>query len=102
MKNYYGNTYVYNIGAATERHHFYHPDGTYQEFGKGDPQMQAGTDYWDVDGHNCQIHQFPVEQRAFIVCHGIIAHDLGEKTTQDNGTGAGALPATLLKGIVYP
>ena len=102
MANYYGNTYVYNIGAATERHHFYHVDGTYQEFGKGDPQMQAGTDYWDVDGHNCQIHQFPVEQRAFIVCHGIIAHDIGEKTTQDNGTGAGPLPATLLKGIVYP
>jgi predicted methyltransferase len=102
MKNYYGNTYVYNVGNARERHHFYHPDGTYQEFGKGDPQMQSGTDYWDVDGHNCQLHQFPVTQRAFIVCHGIIAHDVGEKTTQDNGAGAGGLPATILKGIVYP
>ncbi len=102
MKNFYGNTYVYNVGDARERHHFYHADGTYQEFGKGDPQMQAGTDYWDVDGHNCQIHQFPVTQRGFIVCHGIIAHDVGEKTTQDNGGGAGGLPATILKGIVYP
>jgi predicted methyltransferase len=111
LKNYYGNTYVYNIGSGGNvsgdrpRHHFYHPDGTYQELGeigKGPGPLQEGWVYWDADGHNCQVHQFPMDERPTVVCHALVPLEIGQKTMQDNGGGAGPKPVTLLKGHVYP
>ncbi len=111
LKNYYGNTYVYNIGSGGDvsgerpRHHFYHPDGTYQELGeigKGPGPLQEGWVYWDADGHNCQVHQFPMDERPTVVCHALVALEIGQKTMQDNGGGAGPKPVTLLKGHVFP
>ena len=86
MTGFYGNTSISGGGSPTERHVFYHPDGTYQEFGAHD--MQAGLWYWDAAGHNCMIHQFPVEQRQFIVCHSTASNKkVGDHWTQDNGSG---------------
>ncbi len=86
MKNYYGNTYIYNLGEETERHHFYYPDGRYQEFGaNGKAMVQEGTWYWDADGHNCQLHQYPADQRGEVVCHSFVARELNVVGQQDNG-----------------
>ena len=97
LKNYYGNTYVYDLGAKLERHHFYYPDGTYQEFGdNSSTNLQEGTDFWDTDGHNCQIHEYPVKQRQIVVCHALMPLEIGQKAMQDNGNGP--RPVTLLQG----
>jgi hypothetical protein len=85
MKNYYGNTYIYNLGEENERHHFYYPDGRYQEFGNTGAMLQEGLYYWDADGHNCQLHQYPANQRALVVCHSFIARELNVVGQQDNG-----------------
>jgi predicted methyltransferase len=99
LKNYYENTYVYNMGPG-ERHHFYHADGTYQEFGKDD--MQAGEWFWDAKGQFCIVHQFPILQRQYNFCASDIAyHELGEKW-QTSRVGRGTTTQTLLKGHVYP
>ena len=69
-----------------ERHHFYYPDGRYQEFGNsGDGMLQEGYFYWDADGHNCQLHQYPIPQRSLVVCHSFIARQLDVVGQQDNG-----------------
>ncbi len=98
VKNYYENTYVYNTGPA-ERHHFYHANGTYEEFGKDD--MQQGWWFWDAAGHWCMVHQTPVPQRQYDFCAPDIAnHQVGEKWTVYR-TWRGTTEQTLLKGHVY-
>jgi predicted methyltransferase len=81
MDGYFGNTSVMNMGLQEappreERRHFYHADGSYQEFGLTNPkfpnrgdQFQEGLWFWDVAGHNCMLHQFPADERGFVVCH---------------------------------
>lgn len=99
IANYYGNTYIYNMGP-TERHHLYHADGTYQEFGKSD--MQEGTWFWDQRGNFCLLHQAPAPQRQYNFCApDIRAHSVGSTwlTTRVN---RGTTTQTLLRGYVYP
>ena len=96
---YYGNTNIMNMGnpdhtgPKQERRMFYHADGTYQEFGWGD--MQSGTWYWDAAGHNCMLHEFPVSQRGFIVCHSSQPFKkVGEKWGQEQVVGDTSVPPT--------
>lgn len=100
--HYYGNTYIYNFDAKgavsgdRPRWHYYHRDGTYQEFGTQD--MQSGRYYWDADGRNCQLHQFPAEQRGWTVCHALPPLQVGEQREQENGVGDGPKWVTLIPG----
>ena len=100
--HYYDNTYIYNFDAKGNlsgnrpRWHYYHRDGTYQEFGTTD--MQSGTYYWDVDGRNCQLHQFPAEQRGWTVCHALPPLKVGEVREQENSVGDGPKNVTLIAG----
>ncbi len=100
--HYYGNTYIYNfnaVGAVSgdrPRWHYYHRDGTYQEFGTQD--MQSGRDYWDADGRNCQLHEFPAEQRGWTVCHALPPLQVGEQRLQENSVGDGPKWVTLIPG----
>ncbi len=93
----YGNTYVGAQGLPTERRVFYHENGTYQEFGHND--MQAGTVFWNADGNNCMLHQFPAEQRNFVVCHPRPARKLGDSWTSTNAVGETST-YTVLKGNI--
>ena len=88
MKNYYGNTVVLNpqSKAANDkgertRTSFYNADHTYQEFGRmsdGPGPMQMGTWWWGADGHNCELHQFPIDERSNVVCHtDVFAREIG-------------------------
>ena len=70
------------------------------EIGKGPGPLQEGTDFWDADGHNCQLHQYPANERSLVVCHALMPLEIGQKAMQDNGNGP--KPVTLLKGRVYP
>lgn len=109
--SYYGNTAAGNYGAIgnvtgkRERRVFYHADGTYQEFGApntGNNPMQSGTFFWDADGHNCMLHQYPTDQRSYVVCHETqVNRHVGDRWTQDNGDGPGSLPYALLPGYQY-
>jgi hypothetical protein len=80
MDGYYGNTSHSGVGTPTPRWVFYNPDGTYLEMGepgaeaagRGD-DTQVGTWYWDAAGHNCMIHQWPAEERGFVVCHNSVS-----------------------------
>ncbi len=99
LTNYYENTYIYNMGPG-ERHHFYHADTTYQEFGKDD--MQAGYFFWDAKGQFCIVHQFPILQRQYNFCaNDINYHEINEKWVTSR-PGRGTTNQTLLKGHVYP
>ena len=99
LKNYYENTYLYNMGP-TQRHHMYHADGTYEEYAVGD--MQSGTWFWDAKGHLCIVHQTPRLQRQYNFCQPDIAyHEVGEKW-QTTRAARGTTTQTLMKGIVYP
>ena len=104
MDGYYGNTVTGMEGSPFQRWVFYHADGTYQEWGlQNDPDdsAQFGLWYWDALGHNCMLHQYPLAQKGFIVCHATTpGKKLGEKWTEDNG--GGARPFQMLKGYVYP
>jgi predicted methyltransferase len=81
----YGNTYVGAVGLPTERRVFYHENGTYQEFGHHD--MQSGTLFWNADGNSCMLHQFPADQRNFVVCHPRPPRKLGDSWSSTNAVG---------------
>ena len=99
LKNYYENTYIYSVGP-TERHHFYHADGAYEEFGKDD--MQQGVWFWDAAGHFCLLHQTPAPQRQYNFCApDIFAREVGETWTTYR-TWRGTTTQKLVKGHVYP
>jgi predicted methyltransferase len=90
MNGYFGNTQVVNEGSDSaggangprERREQYSADGTYQEFGHvgmGPAPMQAGRYFWDAAGHNCQLHEYPIDERGNVVCHDYIqAHKPGD------------------------
>ena len=110
MKNYYGNTVVLNpqSKAANDkgertRTSFYNADHTYQEFGRladGPGPMQMGTWWWDAEGHNCELHQFPIDERSNVVCHtDVFAREIGVIGGQTpDGSGQ---KTTIVKGHVY-
>ena len=97
MDGYFGNTDIGLVGSEMQRWVFYHPDTTYQEFGNTGTRLQEGTWYWDAFGHNCMLHQYPADERGFIVCHATApGKKPGESWMEDNG--AGARPFKLIKG----
>ena len=81
---------------------FYNEDHSYQEFGKlgeGAGPMQSGTWYWDAAGHNCQLHQFPIDERQSVVCHiDVIARPVG--VVQDQNPGGGGRKVQIVKGNI--
>ena len=89
FSGYYGNTEHtdhYVNDPKIERWVIYHPDGAYEEYGNTGARVQAGTFYWDAAGHNCQLHEFPAEQRDHIVCHSDpLGKKAGDEWVQNNG-----------------
>jgi predicted methyltransferase len=76
MDGYYGNTEMSGTKVPSTRWVMYNADGSYLEMGNpgaGAPgrggDVQVGYWYWDAAGHNCMNHQYPAEERGFIVCH---------------------------------
>ncbi len=116
MNTYYGNTYLGNyhvegISPKGERLRiaFYNPDHTYQEMGKvgdGPGPMQLGTWWWDAQGHNCELHQFPIDERSNVVCHLPKApRKLNEEWSADQTGGYATnkiVPGHVVKGWVVP
>ena len=108
MDGYYGNTELSGIGTAHPRWVLYNQDGSYLEMGnpgaeavgRGD-DTQVGTWYWDALGHNCMIHQWPEDERGFIVCHdntGQPFRKLGETWIAPGGTNQ----LVIMAGRHYP
>ena len=111
MANYYGNTFVFNAGApgkypgARVRHTFYNRDGTYEEMGfvgQGPGPLQEGTWFWDADGHNCQLHEFPLDERANVVCHAHVAHAIGKVELETPAGGGTPSKVVIVPGQVRP
>ena len=115
MKAYYGNTFIARVGMKKAnpltgerlRHHFYNPDHTYQEFGRlsdGPGAFQGGTWYWDADGHNCMLHQYPADERQNVVCHTdvVLTSKLPLNVITDGRYGGHPAKLMLAKGHVYP
>jgi predicted methyltransferase len=101
LTNWYGNTFIFSLGDPTARYNFYHADHTYEEYGNTGTKVQQGTWYWDAAGHNCMIHQFPLQERGFIVCHtDAVKREVGPVTMWDNG--GGPVKVQVVKGYVYP
>ena len=101
MNGFYGNTSHSGLGTDSQRWVFYHPDGAYQEFGTSGTRVQSGLWYWDAAGHNCMLHQFPADERGFIVCHDTAKFKkAGETWTQNNG--GGDRKYAIEPGIHYP
>ena len=71
ISGYFGNTSHSGVHSPVQRWVFYHPDGTYQEWGTTGAVEQHGLWYWDAAGRNCMLHQFPAEDRGAIVCHDL-------------------------------
>ena len=104
MSGYYGNTVRTGGGAEdfTRRWVSYHPDGTYNEFGVSGAAVQSGKYYWDAEGHNCMIHQYPITERQGVVCHETaINKKAGDHWTQNNGNGVDR-PYRLEPGYTQP
>ncbi len=104
LAGYFGNTVRSGGGSEdfTRRWVAYHADGTYNEFGVSGAAVQSGKWYWDAEGHNCMIHQYPVTERQGIVCHATATDKkAGDSWTQDNGNGQ-QRPYRLEKGYTQP
>ncbi len=112
MHNWYGNTMIFNVDALQGkisgkrvRHTFYNEDHTYQEFGpkgSGPGPMQSGTWWWDADGHNCMLHQYPIDERGLIVCHTDVVPREINKVVDDRTDAAGSTKIELVPGHVLP
>jgi hypothetical protein len=92
MNGYYGNTVRTGGGVEdfTRRWIQYHPDGNYHEFGVSGATAQSGKWYWDAEGHNCMIHQYPIAERQGIVCHLVATYKkVGDSWSMPNGNGNG-------------
>jgi predicted methyltransferase len=107
MTGYYGNTAISTPNTPAPRWMYYNKDWSYLEMGDPDaPQsdhagdVQIGTYYWDAAGHNCMIHQYPAEERGFVVCHTAIVP--GEKVGQTWTIPGSTRSATLQPGNQYP
>ncbi len=103
MAPYFGNTSrsgINNGNAPGQRWVMYHPDGTFQEFGNSGTRVQQGTWWWDADGNNCMIKEYPDIERGSVICHDYS----GEKTNPpvDQVIGTGNQAWKLEKGYTYP
>lgn len=85
LAGFYSNTTISGKGTENERRVFYHSDNSYQEFGEHD--MQSGTTFWNADGNSCMLHQFPADQRNFVVCHAREPHKVGDIWNSTNALG---------------
>ena len=111
MKNWYGNTMIFNVGVVGNvsgrriRHTFYNEDHTYQEFGpkgSGPGPMQSGTWFWDAEGNNCMLHQYPIDERALIVCHTDVVPRPLSVVISDRTDAAGPIKIEMVPGHVLP
>ena len=101
LANWDGNTFIFNLGDPSARYNFYHADHTYEEYGRTGTKVQQGLWYWDAAGHNCMNHQFPLQERGFIVCHtDTVKREVGPVTEWNNGNGP--MKVQLAKGYLYP
>ena len=116
MKNYYGNTVFDNVDAIETgydkngqqlRTVMYHADHTYEEFGPVGASvlpMLSGIWYWDAEGHNCMLHQFPVAWRSDVICHDhVFVQPIGKPTARNtDGSGGQSviLPGYSMRGIM--
>ena len=98
---YYGNTIHGSIGMSVQRWDMYHPDGTYQEYGNTGSRAQQATWYWDAEGFNCHIHEFPASERSFTDCHDV---EPGKKAGDEwtEGEGNAARKYKLEAGYTFP
>ena len=78
----------------------YHPDGTFQEFGNSGTRNQQGTWYWDADGSNCMLKEFPAAERGSVICHDYSGDKVSPPVDVAIGTGNQAWK--LEKGYTYP
>ena len=103
MKPYFGNTFVLGTPAERFRTIFYHPDHSYQEFGMHD--MQSATWWFDADGQNCMLHEFPPNQRGLVICHPFEkahrAPPIGRPFFEQGGGGARTV-VSVVRGYQYP
>jgi hypothetical protein len=98
---YYGNTVHGGIGMAVQRWDMYHPDHTYQEYGNTGSRAQQATWYWDAEGNNCHIHEYPAFERSFVDCHEVTpGKKAGDEWTE--GTGNAARHYKLEAGSTFP
>ena len=112
----WGNTTITNIdvkpgvnNGARLRTSFFYANRAYQEFGRlgeGAGPMQAGTVYYDVDGHRCELHQFPIDERSGVVCgEAPPARRVGittRKNPDGSTTRSAILPGHVHEGYILP
>ena len=101
MKVLYGNTLVTGLGIDRQRDLFFHPDGTYEEFGRNGSNTQEGYWYNDPSGKRlCILHQFPQPERGYTFCLNIPDHKVGEQWPMHGRRGDET--DAILAGYVYP
>jgi hypothetical protein len=112
MKNYYGNTHILNAdlkelnsnNGNRLRYHYYNADHTYQEMGRvgeGTGPLQLGVWFWDAKGNNCMLHEYPIDERANVVCHDyVVSRPLNVMQTQQTGQRKGT-KFMIVPGHVY-
>lgn len=114
MHNYYGNTHILNAdltglntGSGDRlRYHYYNADHTYQEMGRvgeGPGPLQAGKWFWDAKGNNCMLHQYPLDERAQVVCHDyVVDRPLNVMMTHPSGPRKGTKFMIVPGHVVVP
>ena len=117
MGTLYGNTNIGNVDvkpgvSATGqrlRTSFFYKNHAYQEFGRlgeGAGPMQAGVVYYDAEGHRCELHQFPIDERSGVVCGAPPpARPIGissRKNPDGTVTRSAILPGHVHKGYILP
>lgn len=96
----YGNTLVTGLDIDRQRDLFFHPDGTYEEFGRNGSAVQEGYWYIGADARLCILHQFPAPENGYTFCLDIPDRKLGEKWNVVGRRGAEI--DAILPGLVYP
>lgn len=99
MESYFGNTRHSGINRDVQRWVHYHPDGTFEEYGNTAAYVQLGTWFWDVDGKNCMLKEFPLNERGSVICH-----DYSQALNQPVGVpiGEGQSAWQIDKGYTFP
>jgi predicted methyltransferase len=99
MENYFGNTRHSGISRDIQRWVHYHADGTFQEYGNTPAYEQIGTWFWDSDGMNCMLKEYPDVERGSVICHDYSAAvNKPVDTVIDEGPAAWKIE----KGYTYP
>ena len=99
MASYYGNTRHSGINRDVPRWVQYHADRTFQEYGNTPAYVQIGTWFWDADGMNCMLKEYPDVERGSVICHDYSnAVNKPVDTVLDEGPNAWKIE----KGAHYP